>query len=553
MRLLEVYILSLWAIAASVMPGLALAAGEAERVVIVANQAFKGSVELAHYYAQQRGIPEANIISLKLPTKETITIAEYVETLHNPLLNALIQKDWLQAVKSGQRDAYGRELLTAAVHHISYLVTVHGVPLRIANDLSLLEPEAAQLAKQFKVNRGSIDSELAVLCVPQELSMTAHLKNPFFASKQPSVQDLMVGLRVSRLDGPSTGAIRRLIDRSLEAELHGLKGRAYFDMGGPHSRGDEWIEAAAQAAHLAHFDTSVETTKRLMDHRDRLDAPAIYMGWYRTHAYGPWREKQWAVPPGAIGFHLHSFSATTLRSISKGWLGPLVEQGYCATFGNVYEPYLELTHRPQMFLQRLLEGATLGEAIAYATPMWSWMGVAIGDPLYRPFKQGLEQQLNAVGEGPYDGYLAVREVRRLQAAGKEMAAIDYARSQFMDQPSLVLAYELGKLYAAAGMKDRALNVLTMIRYISEVPKEERVLAKQIADLIREQGELELALSIYRKLLDSDRISQALKESLLEGGVSLAKSVGDQRLSSRWSELRARLQQPSANGKAKRSQ
>ena len=188
-------------------------------------------------------------------------------------------------------------------------------------------------------------------------------------------------LRVCRLDGITVAAVKRLIDRTLEAERIGLRGRAYIDIGGPHPAGDDWFQAAAERVQGAHFDTTIERSKRPMDDRDRLDAPAIYMGWYRRHAIGPWRQPRWEVPPGAIGFHLHSFSATTLRSPNKGWVGPLVEQGYAATIGNVWEPYLEFTHRPQLLLQHLLQGGTFGAAAAYSYPVTSWMGIAVGDRL----------------------------------------------------------------------------------------------------------------------------------------------------------------------------
>ena len=44
--------------------------------------------------------------------------------------------------------------------------------------------------------------------------------------------------------------------------------------------------------------------------------------------------------PGAFAYHLHSFSATTLRSASQGWCGPLLAKGATCTMGCVYEPYL---------------------------------------------------------------------------------------------------------------------------------------------------------------------------------------------------------------------
>ena len=132
-----------------------------KRVVILANSNDLDSLKIAKYYAQQRSIPEANIISLAMPITETIKLQEYVDMIHRPLFEALVAGDWIQAVRSGQLDSYGRDVLHAAVHQISYLVTVRGVPLRISNDIDLIEPESSKIQSQFRVNCGSVDGELA--------------------------------------------------------------------------------------------------------------------------------------------------------------------------------------------------------------------------------------------------------------------------------------------------------------------------------------------------------------------------------------------------------
>jgi uncharacterized protein (TIGR03790 family) len=519
------------------------AAGEAAHVVVVVNANDSGSTEIAKYYTEQRGIPKANIIALEMPTKETVTVREFVDTIYNPLLNALIEKDWMNVVKANGRDVVGRERVSVATHHISYLVTTRGVPLRIANDPTLLGAGLEQLPKQFKVNNGSVDGELALLAAPANLPMAAFVPNPLFSKMAPTSADAKRVIRVSRLDGPSVGVVKKLIARSMQAEAEGLMGRAYFDIGGPHAKGDEWMIAAGDLAVAAYFDTSFEKTKRPMDGRDRYDAPAIYMGWYRQNAYGPWREAKWSVPPGAIGFHLHSFSATTVRSTSKGWLGAFVNQGYCATVGNVYEPYLEYTHRPQMLLAALLDGHTFGEAAMFSNPALSWQGVAIGDPLYRPFKIGLDEQLQKSMNHSFSAYLCLRQINRLQAEGKADEAVAFARTQFVRQPSLALAYELAKLYAAEDEAKKAVEALKVVRYITVFSSDEIVLVKKIADFLNKHAESELALDLYRKLIDRDGLAKALKISLLEGGAKVAMNVGETTLASAWTLTARKLKTP----------
>ena len=508
-------------------------AGEAAHVVVVVNANDSGSAEIAEYYTEQRGIPKDNIIALKMPNQETVTLREFVDTIYNPLLNALIEKGWMNAVKATGLDVVGRERVSVATHHISYLVTTRGVPLRIANDATLLGPGLEELPEQFKVNNGSVDGELALLAGPANLSMAAFVPNPLFSNMTATSVDAKRVIRVSRLDGPSVAVVKKLIARSMQAEAEGLLGRAYFDIGGPHAKGDEWMTAAGDLAVEAYFDTDFEKTKRPMDGTDRYDAPAIYMGWYRQNAYGSWGEPKWAVPPGAIGFHLHSFSATTVRSTSTGWLGAFVNQGYCATVGNVYEPYLEYTHHPHMLLAALLEGHTFGEAAMFSNPALSWQGVAIGDPLYRPFKLGLDAQLKVSMENPLSAYLCLRQINRLEAEGQSGEALTFARTQFVRQPSLPLAYKLAKLYAARGETKKALEALKVARYITVFSTDEVVLVKQIADFLNKHGDGQLALDLYQKLIDQPSLEKSLRLSLLEDGAKVAIAEGAIGLSSSW--------------------
>jgi len=518
-------------------------ASDADSVVIVVNANDSSSVAIGEYYAQKRGIPLDNIIGLKTSTKETISLKEYVDTISNPLLDELLDGEWISGVKSVNKDEYGRERLSVAVHRISYLVTIRGIPLRFSNDPEYLIAENTQIPKQFNVNRGSVDSELALLPGPPGLSMTALVPNPYFEGKPVSEADANRMIKVSRLDGPKQSDVIRLIDRTLEAEEFGLIGRAYIDSGGPHAKGDEWINASGELIKAAYFDTEFETSKRPRGFRDRLDSPAIYIGWYRTHAYGPWREARWSVPPGAIGYHLHSFSATTVRSNSNGWVGPLVAQGYCATFGYVYEPYLEFTIRPHLFLQQLLKGNNFGDAITYSNPALSWQTVAVGDPLYRPFQKDLDAQLESSGDSPFAAYMGLRQLNRLEAEASEEEALAYGRKLFLNHPSLAIAYRLARIYEDRGQQKEALEVLKVIRYITTFSRDEVALVQRIANLLHKLGASELAFDTYEKLLSERDQPKGLRIALLDGGSPIAAAVGKAALSSRWNLESQTLKRP----------
>ncbi|MFL2833582.1 MAG: TIGR03790 family protein [Coraliomargaritaceae bacterium] len=514
----------------------------AEEMVIVVNRNDPDSLSIGQHYARQRGIPESRIVHLSAPIKETISIAEYVNTVANPLLNALLENEWVKGVKAGSKDVYGRERLSVSIHSIPFVVLIKGVPLRITHDPLLIEESSANLPMQFRVNNGSVDGEIALLLAPPRTSMTALVPNPYFEKSSISSTDANRLLRVARLDGPTKANVMNLIDRTLRAEEIGLMGRAYIDTGGPHAKGDEWIRAAGDIAEAAFFDIDYETSKRAMNHRDRLDAPAIYMGWYRPHAQAQWRSPRWPVPPGAIGFHLHSFSGTSVRS-TKTWLGAFIAQGYCATVGNVYEPYLEHTHRPQVFLAHLMSGGSFGEAVALSTPSLSWQSVAIGDPLYRPFKVSLAEQLKSSEGSTFTAYASIREINRMLVEEGSEPAIAYARSEFISQPSLALAYRLAQLYASEAKDREAVEVLKIIRFITSFSPDDFVLVQKIANFLYKRGEGEMAFNIYKKLLEERDLDKQLKIALFQGGARIADAQNEPVIASRWNIEASKLKSP----------
>ena len=513
----------------------------AARVVILVNSNDPKSIELGQYYAQQRGIPLANVIELPLSAAETISWREYVDSLHNPLLNKLLADGWIRGLKGLEADVLGREHMALALHSIHYLVSMRGVPLRIAHAAEFALDGGAEIPAALRFNRAAVDSELTLLLAPANAATLAFVPNPYFQQLNPSVAATARVIPVSRLDGPKSSDVVRLIDRSLLGEAQGLMGRAYIDLGGPHKKGDVWLEAAGDAAKAAFFDTDFERTGRAMGDLDRLDAPAIYMGWYRAHADGPWREPRWSVPVGAIGFHLHSFSAVSVRDVKRGWLAAFIAQGYCATVGNVYEPYLEYSHRPDLLLQNLLAGHSFGEAILYSLPVLSWAGVAIGDPLYRPFKLGLSQQL--AQDSQTNPYLILRQLNRIQLQSGDAAALQFARQQFSHTPSLALAYRLAQLYQAFGQNAAAVDALRIVEYMTVFAADERVLVQQIAELLQQIERPKLALSLYQRLLQSRSLNSKLRLKLLDAGRQLAQLVGERQLAAHWNDQLRRLTAP----------
>jgi len=129
----------------------------------------------------------------------------------------------------------------------------------------------------------------------------------------------------------------------------------------------------------------LDDQEALLDPKLPLEDIGLYAGWYTGNFQGPFGRKDFRFKPGTVAYHLHSFSASTIRSKDKHWVGPLIARGATATMGSVYEPYLRLTPNISTFFNSLLSGQCFAEAAYQSQTGLSWMITMVGDPLYRPY------------------------------------------------------------------------------------------------------------------------------------------------------------------------
>lgn len=384
-------------------------------VAVVANGFVEESVELAHYYMKQRGIPKENLIRIKTTSKEVCSREEYDEEIAAPV------REFLR--KRGGKGA------------IHTLVTMYGVPLRVnpptlskegKTQLKKLQGELDALRKRLKqaddqsrdetaglktsiavlegqlkaLNKSeyrvAVDSELA-LVLADDYPLDGWVVNPFFlgAGQQAGPVGKDEVLFVARLDGPTEQIVRRIIDDSLATEAQGLKGTAYFDARWKRPTKEE-LGGTAFYDHSIHRAVArVRTDQRLpvvVNDQQALFAPgeapeaALYCGWYSLSRYVDaftWKR-------GSVGYHIASGECATLRPGSgQGWCKRMLESGVAATLGPVGEPYLQAFPPPEAFFALLLDGSySLVESYFLSLPFLSWQMVLIGDPLYRPFPSG---------------------------------------------------------------------------------------------------------------------------------------------------------------------
>lgn len=362
------------------------------RTLVVANLASSESVELARYYAKRRGIPLGNILYISCPDQESISWSTFVDKVFNPLRSDLVSRGWVQGRVIPEFDSHGRYKIAANKLKIAYLVTTRGVPISIADDAIEKEKDKAFDGyewKQTHTTAAALDMELSVLAVGDS-PLVSVLRNPYFKRGQARAEGDFI-IKTSRIDGPSLDICKRIIDDSIAAEESGDVGRGFVDIGGPSEEGDVWFRRVVELFELNGIDFEKEDTKALASSDFDFSRLSFYFGWYSNHYGGGIASEQVEFLPGSIALHLHSFSGK-IRSETKGWTGPLLANGASVSVGNVNEPYLQMTHRPDYIVEALFADWNIGDTMALAVPMLSWQAMHIGDPLYRPFLNKKKQQ-----------------------------------------------------------------------------------------------------------------------------------------------------------------
>src|SRR5262249_10288151 len=137
--------------------------------------------------------------------------------------------------------------------------------------------------------------------------------------------------------------------------------------------GDDWIRSAADICRHLGFETVVDENAATFPPEFPMSHIAFYSGWYLNDVSGPFTRTNVEFMPGAFAYHLHSYSAVTLRSATNSWVGPLLAKGATISMGCVDEPYLSGTPEVAIFAARLIfYGYSFGEAAYASQPVLSW-------------------------------------------------------------------------------------------------------------------------------------------------------------------------------------
>ncbi|MDB6140901.1 MAG: hypothetical protein JWO94_3973 [Verrucomicrobiaceae bacterium] len=463
----------------------------AAATVVVYNPDFPESQALASYYATRRGIAADRVIGLKCVQTEAISRDGYDGQILAPLKKIFNERHWWQPAS-----------------RMSILVLMQGMPSKIIRQHEKPRPS--------QEDEASVDSELCLLGAPTT-RLTGALPNPYFGKKERfnTLANAQGMLLVCRLDAASPATVRRMIDDSIATEQTGLLGRAVIDLalkGGAYDEGDEWLRRAAHAYRSHGIPVLVDRKEPVLRENWPLPDTALYFGWYTGEIAGALKSTSFHFRPGAIACHLHSFSASVIRTTSQAWVGPILEHGAAATMGNVWEPYLSLTIHFDVLNERLLEGYTLAEAAWSATPGLSWQTVVLGDPLYRPFKHA------SMGTGidrDYSLYKALVSKHADDSDSKGLKADLLKLALTRESPRLLELLAL--LSSLEGKTGEAVEILEHARSLKAAPADELRMILYEVELLRQNheksGQAE-ALALLKRTAEDSNLKEVSAFSLI---------------------------------------
>ena len=493
-------------------PALTRAGGD--EVVVIYNSRMPESKALAEFYARKREVPQQQILGFDMTDGEEMSRQDFRNDLQRPLAKKL---EDINLWRTGRGDLPGtngtrvRVAKKVVESKIRYAVLCYGVPLKIRRDTTLNEAEEATMRPELRRNEAAVDSELA--CLPLTYSgytLAGPLVNTLYSATNASLFHPTNGvLMVARLDAPTPALARGLVEKALQAEAEGLWGRAYFDLrniADPNYKiGDDWIRSASQIAQLVGFDTVVDEGGDTFPASFPLSQVAIYMGWYRENVSGPFVLPKVEFMPGAFAYHLHSFSASSVRITNHNWVGPLLAKGVTCTMGTVDEPYLTGTPDVSAFAGRwIYYGFTFGEAACAAQSILSWQTTVVGDPLYRPFGKNAQELHQSIVERKSKllewSTVRLANLSRNQGMGVlELTTI--LENTPLTKESAVLTEKLAEFYVAQGKPSSAIAAYERALTLDPTPQQRIRLRLTLGEKYAAAKNDELARKNYEKLLE----------------------------------------------------
>jgi uncharacterized protein (TIGR03790 family) len=337
-----------------------------ENVLLVANRNHPVSLQIAEYYRPRRSVPVRNVCYLAATSGEEIDWKTYENEIERPIADCL--------KNAGLQEK------------VLYIVTTLGIPLKIDG-----------AGRQFETQRASVDSELTLLygkLQGKSFQREGALRNPFFMEREAPFRHPQYPIYlVARLAAYDLAAVKAMIDRSLAARN---RGRFLLDLKSrDHDEGNDWLRGASRA--LPPDRTLLDESRNVLyDQRNVIG----YASWGSNDPNRSRRHLGFQWLPGAIAVEFVSTNGRTFKPPPKDWKyttwldrlnffagspqglsGDLLQEGATGTSGNVYEPYLVASARPDYLFPAYYQGRNLIESFYLSLMHLSWQSVVLGDPL----------------------------------------------------------------------------------------------------------------------------------------------------------------------------
>ncbi len=461
-----------------------VAAQTGANVLVVANAAVPASVQIAERYVARRGVPPEQLVKVTPGTSDEISRAAFERLIQTPI------GEWLGAHQAQDR--------------ILYIVLTKGIPLRIAGTAGR------------SGTMSSVDSELTLLyrrLTGAFVPPTGSVENPYFLGSAPvagaarfshATKDIYL---VTRLDGFTAEDAMGLVERGASPSS---AGKILLDQrAGLADAPNGWLAAAADALAAQGFGDRVvlDRTSQVIDHeKDVLG----YYSWGSNDSAQTSRRLDLQFVPGAIAGMFLSSDARTFTEPPASWkpgtfqtapmffagspqslTGDLVRAGVTGVSGQVAEPYLDKSIRPDILFPAYLAGFNLAEAFYMAMPDLSWQTVVIGDPLCQPFPRAAvpdsELAPAIVSETELPGPFSGRRVAAIQLKTSTPAVV-------LDVVQAQSRVQRGDLEGARASYERA----------AALDDTQNEVWRLLASVYEQLKEHDKADAVYRKLLERDQ-------------------------------------------------
>ncbi|HWP30596.1 MAG TPA: TIGR03790 family protein [Fimbriimonadales bacterium] len=336
-----------------------------KNVLVVYNAEDSDSIKIAKAYQKAREIPEKNLLSIRVPIAEKISIELYETKIREPIRKAIITKKL----------------------KIDFILLIRGVPIKLEEPGehsvdSLLAIEAHPSRKQPVITRAKNEPEkMAKLVAP----------NPYYRAKELFDSNKYKIFLCTRLDGYTAEDALRLISNSINAKPE--KGLFLLDADpnrnhDGYRRTQQTLFAARDILSKKGFQVILDEGASFIGHRNGIMG---YASWGSNDAkFSEQGYRSLRFHPGAIAETFVSTSARTFKKTTGGQslIADLVEAGITGVKGYVSEPYTYALAQVDILFDRYTSGFTLAESFYAASPFLGWKDIVIGDPLCAPYKDG---------------------------------------------------------------------------------------------------------------------------------------------------------------------